>query len=327
MRLPPLHVILWATLITTAGCRRDDADGAIEGTGTLEVVESDVSPTVAARVLSIRADEGQAVRSGDIVAELTVPSISAQIEQQHARARSASARLRELQRGSRSADIARARAELEAAETDALRTARDLDRARALARDNVISAQDLDRAQSAARAAAARREGARAAYQRVAEGARREDIEAASAEVEGASAGERIVRATAGDLLLRAPFDGVVTSRNAEPGEVLAPGQSVVTIGKVSKPWVRVYLNQAAVARIRIGQVALGYLDAFPGQSFRGRVVSINTAAEFTPRVALTEQERADMLFGVKVEFADGRGMLKPGIPITVRIPATPPAR
>lgn len=294
----------------------------------MELVEADVSPTVAARVSTMRVEEGQAVRAGDTVAILLIPSLGAQIEQQGAYTRSADAQLRQLVRGSRAEDIRRARSDLDAAESEAIGRTRELARARTLARDSMISQQELDAAVAGARSAAARRDAARATYDRAANGARREEIDVARAALAGASAAERAVRATAGDLVLRAPFDGVVTSRNAEPGEVLAPGQSVATVGRASRPWVRVYLAQDAIARIRVGQRAVGRLDNFPDRRFEGRVAAINTAAEFTPRVALTERERADMLFGVKVEFQDASGMLKGGLPITVRIepsPATPP--
>jgi HlyD family secretion protein len=184
----------------------------------------------------------------------------------------------------------------------------------------VISQQEFDVAQAAARRAVASRNSASAAWEQARNGARPEEIAAARAEVASAAAAARAVSATASDLVLLAPFPGVITSRNAEPGEVLAPGRSAVTVGRTARPWVRVYLGQAAVAQIKVGQRAEGRLDDFPSRTFPGAVAAISTRAEFTPRVALTEQERADMLFGVKVEFTDTTGMLKAGMPITVRV-------
>jgi HlyD family secretion protein len=112
---------------------------------------------------------------------------------------------------------------------------------------------------------------------------------------------------------------GVVTSRNAEPGEMLAPGQSALTVGETARQWVRVYVSPAVLPRLRVGQRATATLDAFPDRAIEGRVVAISPRAEFTPRVALTEAERADLLFGVKVAFADTSAMLKAGLPVTVR--------
>jgi HlyD family secretion protein len=126
--------------------------------------------------------------------------------------------------------------------------------------------------------------------------------------------------ATAADLVLTAPVDATVLSRNAEPGEMLTAGQSAVTLGQVRRPWTRVYLSSLVLPRVRVGQAAVATLDGLPGRRFPGKVVSISDRAEFTPRIALTETERADLLFGVKVAFEDTTGTLKPGLPATVEI-------
>jgi HlyD family secretion protein len=153
------------------------------------------------------------------------------------------------------------------------------------------------------------------------QGTRPERIANAKAQVTGAQAGLSGAVASVADMTLTAPVRGVVLSRNAEPGEVLAIGQSAITLGEVQRPWVRVYVNARDLPSISVGRTARGVLDGMPGRVFSGRVVSINTKAEFTPRVALTEDERADLMFGVKVEFSDSTGMLKSGLPITVSIP------
>jgi len=118
-----------------------------------------------------------------------------------------------------------------------------------------------------------------------------------------------------------------VMQRNAEPGEVIATGVPAMTIGDLAHPYVRIYVNEKALPRIRLGARAEGILDGQPGRRYGGHVAAINSKAEFTPRIALTEDERADLLFGVKVTFdvrADNAA-LKPGLPITVRV--TAPAR
>ena len=310
---------LW--LLAVAGCRRDNG-ADIEATGTIEVVEVDVAPTSTARVRRMLVDEGSTVRVGDTLAILTTPTIAASLDEQTARARGAAAALQEVERGARSEEIKRAEAELAAVESDVTRTADDLRRVAALASSQNVSAQQLSSAQGASRSAVARRDAAQAAARLLREGSRPERIEAARAESQRAQAAVAGVRATASDLILRSPVSGVVTSRNAGPGEVLGPGQPALTIGETRKPFVRVYVNQGALARIKPGQGATGLLDDFPSRPFAGTVAAIATRAEFTPRVALTERERADLLFGVKIEFADTTGTLKAGLPITVKIAA-----
>ena len=97
-----------------------------------------------------------------------------------------------------------------------------------------------------------------------------------------------------------------------------------MTIGQLARPYVRIYVNQRVLPSVRLGARADGVLDGLPDHPFTGVVEAINTKAEFTPRVALTEEERADLLFGVKVAFHDSTGALKPGLPITVRITPAP---
>jgi HlyD family secretion protein len=142
--------------------------------------------------------------------------------------------------------------------------------------------------------------------------------------VENARAALAAAEQTASDLVLVAPVPGVVMLRNAEPGEVLGAGVSAMTVGELAAPYARIYVNQRALPGVTLGARAEGTLDGLPNRHFRGTVVAINSKAEFTPRVALTEDERADLLFGVKIAFADSAGVLKPGLPITVRILAAP---
>ena len=304
-------------------CGRPDAD-AVRATGTLEIVEIDVAPMVPARVLDVRVAEGATVRAGDTLAVLTQSTLSADIEGRRARLAAALAQLRDLETGARPAEIQRAEAELRAAEAEAARAAADLARLTPLAENGSISAQQLDAARTAARTAASRRDAAQEALRLLREGSRPARIQAARAEVGNARAVLAAAERTAADLVLTAPVSGVVTSRQAEPGEVLGAGQSALTIGETARPWVRVFVNQQALPGIRVGQSATGVLDGLPDRPFAGRVVSINERAEFTPRVALTEEERADLLFGVKVEFDDPSGALKAGLPITVTFGASP---
>src|SRR5438046_2080935 len=296
----------------------------VEGTGTLEVVEVDVAPMTPARVLRVWREEGDSVRVGDTLVSLTQSTVRADIDARRARVASAEAQLRDLAAGARPAEIARAEADLRAAESEAARAAQDLERVTALAQSGTVSGQQLDAAKSAAALAAARRDSARDALGLLREGSRPERIAAARAEVQNMRAALEAAERTASDLVLLAPVSGMVMLRNAEPGEVLGAGVSAMTIGQLARPYVRIYVNQRVLPSVRLGARADGVLDGLPDHPFTGVVEAINTKAEFTPRVALTEEERADLLFGVKVAFHDSTGALKPGLPITVRITPAP---
>jgi HlyD family secretion protein len=311
---------LLGVLSSALGCRESRA-ADVQGTGTLEVVEVDVAPLTPGRVVRVLAQEGQMVRAGETVAFLAQPTLPADIEGRRARLAAAEAQLRNLERGARTAEIEAAEADLRTAEAEAVRAARDLNRLQSLLDAGAISGQQLDAARAAAQVAAGRRDAAREALRLMRQGSRPELVSAARAEVASARAAVQSAERTAGDLTLTAPVNGVVVSRNAEPGEVINPGQSVVTIADPTRPFVRIYVNQRSLPLIRRGGAASVTLDAFPDRRFPGQVAAINPRAEFTPRVALTEDEREDLLFGVKVELTDASGMLKAGLPVTVRIP------
>ena len=328
-RLPPrpgaaLVAVLAAALVGVAGCTQP-ARGGIEATGTLDVVEYSVSPSVAARVARVLVEEGATVHRGDTLVVLGTPTLTADLAARTARARAAEAASAELANGARPAEVARAEADLAAATADADRAASDEQRLRGLAQRAVVSAQQYDAARALAASTAARRASAAAALQLLREGARRERRTAAAADAEGAMAGVAGLEALRHDLVLVAPIAGIVITRAVEAGEMVAPGQAALVLGETTRQRVRVFVNQGALSRVQPGQTVHARLDAYPGSDFTGRVVAVSTQAEFTPRVALTEKERADLLFGVKIEFADTTGMLKAGLPITVHIDA--PAR
>lgn len=311
-RLLPLLCCVMVACRTNA-----PADTAV---GTLEMVEVDVGPLQVARALRVYVQEGDAVRIGDTLVVFTTPTLATAQAQADARAAMAAQTAAELARGSRPAEIQRAEAELAMAEADAERAAADLARLEPLAQKGDVSRATLDAARAAARMTTARTHAARDALQLVRDGARPERRLAAAADARGAQAAADGWRATANDLVLLATVDGVVSSRNVEPGEVLAAGQSALTIGQPSRPWARIYVSPEMLSRLNAGDSLTAQLDG-DSTAYRGRITAIATKAEFTPRVALTEQERADLLFGVKLEFDNRSNRLRAGVPITVQLP------
>jgi len=200
------------------------------------------------------------------------------------------ANLSEAQNGPRAPEIKRAQAELNDATAVVTRTTKDLERARTLAAKGTIPLQQRDAAEAAAKQAIARRDAARQSLALLVQGTRPERIAAARAQVAGAQAGLTGAAASVADLTLTAPIAGVVLSRNAEPGEILAVGQSAVTLGEVRRPWVRVYVNSRDIPTISVNSPARGALDGMPNRIFNGHVVAINTKAFFLNDAATTEK-------------------------------------
>jgi len=294
----------------------------VRGHGTLEIDEIDVSSLVGGRVARLYADEGDTVRAGDTLAVLDRGEVTAALEAQSAQAQRAAAQYRDLRSGPRTPEIVAARAELEATTSQADVADSDYARAQELARGHVISAAELDRSKAARAAAVARRDGAREQLRLVETGFRGGQVEAAARAAEAARAELVASASRASELVLTAPSSGVVLLRNFHVGEVVAPGQPVFTLGDPERIWMRVYVAAPDLPRVR-RDAAVEVRVQGMRQPVPGRITEIATQAEFTPRSALTEEERANLVFGVKVRIDRNQGALKPGLPAEARI-ATP---
>jgi HlyD family secretion protein len=275
-----------------AACR--GAADRLQVSGTIEIRQVQLAPLTSGRLMRLLKDEGDTVHRGDTVAVLDQPGLDALISQRRAQAEAAVLRV----------------AEVAAAQADSTRAANDLARAERLQQQNIISAQQYDGLKAAASAAAARLAARRAG----------------SSEAMAAGSAVAAALATRDELVIVAPEDGVVLSRYANPGEALTTGTPILSLGLVHRPWIRAYVGERYVGRVKIGQAATVRVDAYPGRAFPGRIVEIGSQAEFTPRVALTERERADLVFGIKVEPTDGDagGRLKAGMPVTLDVPLLP---
>ncbi len=260
--------------------------------GTVEIREVRLAPLSTGRLVRLLRDEGDTVRAGDTVAVLEQPGLDALIAQRRAQARAA---------GSRVAEIIAARADSE-------RTANDLARAQRLRTQNIISAQQFDAMRAAAAAAAARLQ----------------SVQAASTESDAALAALAVTQSVADQLTLVTPADGIILVRYAEAGEVVAVGAPVVSVGLVRQPWIRAYVGQRFIARVALGQTVRIHVDGYADTTFMGRVAEIAPRAEFTPRAALTESERADLVFAIKVSIDDTGGRLKAGMPVDLEIALLP---
>jgi len=303
-------------LLALTACDRPDGTTA---SGTVEFTQTDVAGSVPARVDRVLVEEGATVHAGDTLAVLTQTGLPQDIQQRRARLAAAESELADLVRGARPAELERARAELRSATSEADRTAADSVRLARLLAAGGLSQSAFDASANAARVAGARRDVAREALLLLEAGARPDRVAAARAAVATARAQLAMGEAAAGDLVLTAPVDGQVMARYAEPGEVLAAGVPVMSLGDARHAWVRIYVTAPVFASIRVGDLVPLTIDGLEGQTFQARVTALATAAEFTPRVALTEKERADLLFGVKLELSDTTGRLKAGLPATAR--------
>jgi len=320
---PERAIALGAVLLLAVSACSPDASDQLSAEGTIELTQVDVAPFVSGRVVRVGVEEGATVHRGDTLVILAQSTLPADIDQRRARVSAAQARLRDLQAGARPAELERAEAELRSVTAEAERTERDRVRFETLVAAGTISRSQYDAAVAAARSAAGRRDAATEALGLLRQGARAGQVAAARAEVETAQGALEAGHATENDLVLVAPLDATVLGRYVEPGEVVGPGQVAITLGDAQRPWVRVYLAAPVMPFVKVGQTARVTVQGLGGRASPARVSAVATQAEFTPRVALTEKERADLLFGVKLEIQDTTGTFKPGLPATVTFDTT----
>ncbi|HSB14314.1 MAG TPA: efflux RND transporter periplasmic adaptor subunit [Bryobacteraceae bacterium] len=263
----------------------------------------------------------------------------------------ADARLRELSTGSRPQEIQDAKAAVEAARTEQARARNDWERAKVLFQNDDISASQNDQFRTAYERAAALLQQAEQRLALVTEGPRQENIDAAKAGVERARATVRLAQASRlelkrkeqelgarradidrakaqiaviesqlNDSAVTSPIDGVVLVKSAEVGETLGAGATVLTIGDLDHPWLRGYINETDLGRVKLRSKVKVTTDSFPGKVYWGTVSFISSEAEFTPKQIQTPEERVKLVYRVKVDLPNPGHELKSNMPADAEI-------
>jgi len=312
----------------------DEGMAVSEGQLVARLDASDLVHDVALRRAEVAAAEA-ALR------ELTAGTRPQEIARGRAEVERAAARLEELEAGSRPQEIASAQAALASARAEADRLAKDYARYEELYGRQVIARQTLDAARAAndvaqakareaaealrlveegprkeevaqARAALA---GARQTLSLLEEGPRRETIAQARARVEQANAALALANTRLSYAELASPLQGVVLSKNVEPGDYVAAGTPVVTVGDLRNVWLRGYIEETDLGRVKVGQRAAVTTDTFPGKRYAGKVSFIAQQAEFTPKTVQTRKERVKLVYRVKIDVPNPDRELLPGMP------------
>ena len=314
----PTLLILPALLLLTA-CHRDTRPVL---NGRVEAYLTDLGPRVGGRLVELKVVEGQRVKAGDLLARISAEELDAAVLRDLAAFDSAEAKRRELANGSRLEDIAQAEARVRDGQA-ALRLAEDtLARSRRLFADKVMSQADLDRAQADRDRAEANLHLQEKALAEVKAGARLEQRQGADAEAKRARASFEVTKAQASFLEIRAPFDGIVVHRLREVGSVLSPGQAVLTVGRLDRLWVRVYLPQTLQAKATVGMpVSIELEDQRP--PIQATLDEVSSDPEYTPKMVETREERVNLVYPARVNIAQGwdQGLL-PGVSVDVRLGA-----
>lgn len=292
--------------------------GAIVASGHVEATEHHLAAKVGGRIEEVAFEEGDRVRAGQTLARIS--TVDARLALAAARAEQSvtEAELALRLAGSRSEDIADALAQVRRAETDLAAAERDLSRDRALLTGGAGTKKTRDDSRARRDAATWALESARERLSKLRAGSRAEEIALARARV--AAAGARVAQAAQEleDACITSPIDGVATEKLAEKGELASRGTPVAVVTDLAHPWLTVYVMEPDLGRVRLGQEATVFTD--DGSTRKGRVAFISTQAEFTPKNVQTPDERAKLVFRVKLRLDNSDGLFKPGMPASARL-------
>jgi HlyD family secretion protein len=312
----PVLALLGASLIYFFYFRKAGPEtNTIRISGNFEVTEVQISFKIPGRVEQRPVDEGQLVQKDECVATLETTDMQAEVRMREAELLSAQSKLAELQAGSRPAEIEAAKARLSSAQADRDRLESDFRSAQLLLKTKVISDEEYVRRKGLFDAAAGRWQEAAEQLKLVQEGARQEVREQARAQMEQAKAALELAQTRLSYARLTSPLTGVVLAKSIEPGEYVAPGTPIVTIGEISKPWLRAYVDERDLGRVKLGQKVRVTTDTYPGRPYEGRLSFIASQAEFTPKNVQTEKERVKLVYRVKIDVPNPKLELKPGMP------------
>jgi HlyD family secretion protein len=314
---------------------------AVTASGRIEGRDVTVAPKdIQGRVKRLLVDEGDTVKKGQLLAELEanalearaaslaalIANIDAQIGQATldvsltAKNSDASIAAAEAVVSSVQARVARAKAVLANATADYRRGATLLD-------DKVISRREFDQMEMALRTSeadvdAAEKELARAradlALARASKdtiAVKRQQVRAIRESRRAAVAQLAEAQANLAERHVVAPADGTILSRPVEVGDVVAPGSPIFRLVDLSRLYLKVYIPEPDIPKIKLGDPADVIVDAFPGRRFAARVSKIHDQAEFTPKNVETAEERLKLVFGVELTFVNPDRLLKPGMP------------
>jgi HlyD family secretion protein len=284
--------------------------------GNIEAHESVLSfKQVQSHIVELPFDEGQWVHQGDLIARLDDADYRQKVEVARAAVEQS-----EQQYKLALANLEAARKAVQSDQADLTQKTADYKRAQALYEAHVTAIQVRDLAETAFRQSEAlwlRDKALTVAAER--------NVEATLAAVRSAAENLKLSEIILGYTVLRAPFDGVMLTRQAEVGEVMLPGTPVATLADIDHVWVRAYINETDIGRVRFGQPVTVTTDTYPGKRYAGRVSAIASKAEFTPKSVETHAERVTLVYRIKIDVHNPTHELVPGMPVDAEIAVNAP--
>ncbi|WP_456380262.1 efflux RND transporter periplasmic adaptor subunit [Thiolapillus sp.] len=288
--------------------------------GNIDIREAQLTFNASEHVNKILVEEGEQVTAGQLLASLHQELFQSRVAQEEAQVEARRQQMIKLQAGSRPEEIDKARAELEAARARAEAAHDTWQRLQTLAAKKLASREEVELARSNAHASQAQVAAARAALRLLQAGPRKEDIATAKADLKAAEAALRVAHKNLANTELRAPANGIIRTRILEPGDMASPLKPALTLAFANPVWVRAYLPESLLGRVKPGMAASIISDSYPQKKYQGWVGYISPTAEFTPKNVETPELRTRLVYQVRIFACNPQDELRLGMPATVEI-------
>lgn len=288
--------------------------------GNIDIRKADLAFNEQERIAGVLVEEGDRVSKGQVLAMLQTHRLEAQIKEAEAQIDAQQEVVKRLEAGTRPQEIAQARAELAAAKAKVRNSRLNFDRISQTSGAGATSQEALDNARAQFDVDKAQLEVKEKALNLALEGPRKEDIAAAKNTLEALKASLSLLKIRLGEMTLISPAPGVIQNRILEPGEIATPSRPVLTLALTDPKWVRAYVPEPDLGRIRLGMKTAILSDSFPKKRFKGWIGFISPVAEFTPKTVETEDLRSKLVYEVRVFVHDVKDQLRLGMPVTVLV-------
>ena len=299
----------------------NDPQAAFTMWGNVDVHQVELAFRVSGRIARLDVDEGSRVAPSNELAQLDRVPFETEVAAATAQVAMAQAQFDKATRGYRTEEIAQAAAAVRQREADLANAKVTDERLKGLFPQGAVTRQDMDNADARVRESDAQLASAREQLALVTRGSRIEDIQTQEANLAAAKANLTKAHTALEDATLLAPSSGVVSVRAREVGAIVQAGQTIYTVALGDPVWIRAYVPQPRLGRIKPGMAVKIEVDSVPGKQFDGTVGFISPEAEFTPKSVQTEQVRDDLVYRLRIVAKDPENVFRQGMPVTVRVP------
>lgn len=296
------------------------AKGTLKLHGNVDIRQVELGFRVSGRIQTMHFEEGDFVQKGALLAELDKVPFQNDFDNQKAMLEQAQANFAKFKAGNRPEEIRQAQSLVKEKEAAFENAQINLKRQQDLVKRGLASQQAFDDASTQMKEGQAQLKTAEEGLTLATQGFRIEDIAAAKAALDAASAKLSIAKTNLEDTDLLAPEPGTILTRIKEPGAIVAAGAAVYSLTLNQPVWVRSYVSEMDLGRIKPGMQALIYTDTNPSEPLEGQIGYISPQAEFTPKNVETKELRSDLVYRIRITVNDPNGKLRQGMPVTVLI-------